>query len=92
MFLLVPAYTGSPRQKAVKQVCVCVCVLTLQITHGAKMVLNGGWCCRDCVWSTLYSWCVCVYVWLCVFLSAQLAISSCLSARRHSPQRLVPSL
>jgi len=25
MFLLVPAYPGSPGQKAVKQLCVCVC-------------------------------------------------------------------
>ena len=27
MFLLVPAYLGSPGQKAVKQFCVCVCVV-----------------------------------------------------------------
>ena len=26
MFLLVPAYPGSPGQKAVKQLCACVCV------------------------------------------------------------------
>jgi len=26
MFLLVPAYPGSPGQKAIKQLCVCVCV------------------------------------------------------------------
>ena len=26
MFLLVPAYTGSPGLKAVKRLCVCVCV------------------------------------------------------------------
>jgi len=26
MFLLVPAYLGSPGQKAVKRLCVCVCV------------------------------------------------------------------
>jgi len=25
MFLLVPAYPGSPGQKAVKRLCVCVC-------------------------------------------------------------------
>ena len=29
MFLLVPAYPGSPRQKAVKRLCVCVCVWNL---------------------------------------------------------------
>ena len=28
MFLLVPAYLGSPGQKAVKRLCVCVCVLS----------------------------------------------------------------
>jgi len=27
MFLLVPAYPGSPGQRAVKQLCVCVTVL-----------------------------------------------------------------
>jgi len=26
MFLLVPAYPGSPGQRAVKWLCVCVCV------------------------------------------------------------------
>ena len=25
MFLLVPAHPGSPRQRAVKRVCVCIC-------------------------------------------------------------------
>ena len=29
MFLLVPAYPGSPGQKAVKRLCVCVCVWVL---------------------------------------------------------------
>jgi len=29
MFLLVPAYPGSPGQKAVKRLCVCVCVLVV---------------------------------------------------------------
>ena len=27
MFLLVPAYPGSPGQKAVKRLCVCVCAV-----------------------------------------------------------------
>ena len=26
MFLLVPAYQGSPGQKGIKRLCVCVCV------------------------------------------------------------------
>jgi len=30
MFLLVPAYLGSPGQKAVKLLCVCVCFLQKQ--------------------------------------------------------------
>jgi len=29
MFLLVPAHPGSPGQKAVKRLCVCVCVLSV---------------------------------------------------------------
>jgi len=29
MFLLVPAYPGSPGSKAVKRLCVCVCVCLL---------------------------------------------------------------
>ena len=28
MFLLVPAYPGSHGEKAVKRLCVCVCVVT----------------------------------------------------------------
>ena len=32
MFLLVPAYLGSPGQKAVKQLCVCVCVSSMYFT------------------------------------------------------------
>jgi len=39
MFLLVPAYPGSPGQKAVKRLCMCVCVclsvLFLQLKNGA---------------------------------------------------------
>jgi len=31
MFLLVPAYPGSPGQKAVKRLCACVCVYVLSI-------------------------------------------------------------
>jgi len=31
MFLLVPAYLGSPGQKAVKRLCVCVCVCVIYI-------------------------------------------------------------
>ena len=32
MFLLVPAYPGSPGQKAVKRLCVCVCVCVSALT------------------------------------------------------------
>ena len=38
MFLLVPAYPGSPGQKAVKQLCVCVCVC---VCARALMLLVG---------------------------------------------------
>jgi len=30
-FLLVPAYPGSPGSTAVKQLCVCVCILDLSV-------------------------------------------------------------
>ena len=39
MFLLVPAYPGSPRQKAVKQLCVCVCY----VQDGGKDQLAWIW-------------------------------------------------
>ena len=32
MFLLVPAYPGSPGQKAVKRLCVCVCIFDVSKT------------------------------------------------------------
>jgi len=32
MFLLVPAYLGSPGQKAVKRLCVCVCIFDVSKT------------------------------------------------------------
>ena len=32
MFLLVPAYPGSPGQKAVKRLCVCIMAIGLQST------------------------------------------------------------
>ena len=33
MFLLAPAYPGSPGQKAVKRLCVCVCVCVCVVLH-----------------------------------------------------------
>jgi len=33
MFLLVPAYPGSPGQKAVKRLCVCVCSTVIIFLH-----------------------------------------------------------
>jgi len=37
MFLLVPAYLGSPGQKAVKRLCVCVCVIYILTYKESKM-------------------------------------------------------
>jgi len=33
MFLLVPAYPGSPGQKAVKRLCVCVCLYLMMLVR-----------------------------------------------------------
>jgi len=33
MFLPVPAYPGSPRQKAVKRLCVCVSMSMIETTY-----------------------------------------------------------
>ena len=39
---LVPAHPGSPRQRAIKRVCVCVCVCVCVITgHGDMAVSNA---------------------------------------------------
>jgi len=41
MFLLVPAYPGSPGSKAVKRLCVCVCVcVSLIIFHSLESLLS----------------------------------------------------
>jgi len=32
-FFLVPAYPGSPGQRAVKRLCVCVCVCVVIVMH-----------------------------------------------------------
>ena len=40
MFLLVPAYLGSPGQKAVKRLCVCVCVCKVR-AHVVLTCTNG---------------------------------------------------
>ena len=42
MFLLVPAYLGSPGQEAVKRLCVCVCVIWL--TDDNECVVDNGGC------------------------------------------------
>ena len=38
MFLLVPAYPGSPGQRAVKQSCVCVCRSTCEPVKNWKIL------------------------------------------------------
>jgi len=45
MLLLVPAYPGSPRQKAVNRLCVCVCYDKWRTSEGdaegCKMAMRG---------------------------------------------------
>ena len=45
MFLLVPAYPGSPGQKAVKRLCVCVCVRACvrACVHCHVYIQNKSW-------------------------------------------------
>ena len=55
MFLLVPAYPGSPGQKAVKRLCVCVCVTCFLLSAFSDCL--GCSCvffCRSC--QNLHSW------------------------------------
>jgi len=44
MFLLVPAYPGSPGQEAVKRLCVCVCVCVIWLTDDNECVVDNGGC------------------------------------------------
>ena len=39
MFLLVPAYPGSPGQKAVKRLCVCVCVCVVAVEQSNQLIV-----------------------------------------------------
>ena len=40
---LVPAQLGSPGQRAVKRVCVCVCVLTISVLSAKPVGRRLGW-------------------------------------------------
>ena len=63
MFLLVPAYPGSPGQKAVKRLCVCVCVCVCvlasatttlcQPSTSATFAKRAYRCCAQAVWISL---------------------------------------
>ena len=53
MFLHVPAYPGSPGQKAVKRLCVCVCLSVFSCTVlfvSISQVIG----CDDRLWNDLY--------------------------------------
>jgi len=39
MFLLVPAYPGSPRQRAIKRLCVCESLFSISYIWNLKMIL-----------------------------------------------------
>ena len=41
MFLLVPAYPGSPGQKAVKRLCVCVCSAARRYSGGCPALSSS---------------------------------------------------
>ena len=44
MFLLVPAYPGSPGQRAVKRLCVCVCVCVCKCTDLLLIIITVVCC------------------------------------------------
>ena len=50
MFLLVPAYPGSPKQKAIKRLCVCVCGESMKDLLAGD-VFDENACCK--VWVIL---------------------------------------
>ena len=50
MFLLVPAYPGSPGQKAVKRLCVCVCVSIHCEEDRKDLCLHDGLVNQDASW------------------------------------------
>ena len=39
---LVPAHPGSPGQRAVKRVCVCVCTFSYSLAHVVRLACVGG--------------------------------------------------
>jgi len=39
MFLLVPAYSGSPGQRAIKRLCVCESLFSISYIWNLKMIL-----------------------------------------------------
>ena len=43
---LVPAHLGSPRKRAVKRVCLCVCVLW-QLNEARLLINNKNTCCKQ---------------------------------------------
>ena len=46
---LVPAHPGSPRQRAVKRVCVCVCVLLMRLLGVDCLKVKLTNCCRPAI-------------------------------------------
>jgi len=46
VFLLVPAYPGSPGPKAIKRLCVCVCVCVCINENKYQLLLADP---RDCI-------------------------------------------
>jgi len=55
MFLLVPAYLGSPRQRAVKRLCVYVCVyvvmmmMMITVVSAVIFIFTAGYMLSSCV-------------------------------------------
>jgi len=56
MFLLVPAYPGSPGQKAVKRLCVCACACVCVVKYEGNFYVAAHTCTVSGVLLMNWSW------------------------------------
>jgi len=74
-FLLAPAHPGGPGKKAVKWLCVCVCILCF---------VTAFYCSTSTVCVLMYDLCSCVVMLLC-FFQMLLWCNKCMTWQRSKP-------